>query len=63
MFKYVVAMAKELGIEVIVEGVETEYQLNILKNNNCDLAQGYFFDRPLPVNEFESKMDKPYPVI
>ena len=58
MFKYVVAMAKELGLECIAEGVETEDQVRILKDNHCELAQGYFFDRPLPVEEFEKRLDK-----
>lgn len=58
MFKYVVAMSKELGLECIAEGVETHEQLNILKKNNCPIAQGFYFDRPLPVDRFEEKLDK-----
>ncbi|MBQ7990438.1 MAG: EAL domain-containing protein [Oscillospiraceae bacterium] len=56
MFKYVVSMAKELGLECIAEGVETEHQVQILRDNCCELAQGFFFDRPLPVEEFEKKL-------
>ena len=56
MFKYVVAMAKELGLECIAEGVETIQQLNVLRENHCDLAQGFFFDQPLPVEEFEKRL-------
>ena len=57
MFKYVVAMAKELGLECIVEGVETAAQLQLLKDNDCDFAQGYLFDKPLPLDEFEKRLD------
>ena len=57
MFKYVVAMAKELGLECIAEGVETQQQVNILRENHCELAQGFFFDRPLPVEDFEKRLD------
>ena len=57
MFKYVVAMAKELGLECIVEGVETKAQLALLKENGCELAQGYLFDKPLPVGDFENRLD------
>lgn len=58
MFKYVVAMAKELGLETLAEGVETKNQIEILKNNNCNLAQGYYFDKPLPKNDFEERLDQ-----
>ena len=60
MFKYIVAMARELGIECIVEGVETEKQLEILRENNCEFAQGFYFDKPLPVREFETRMSQNY---
>ncbi|MBO7396218.1 MAG: EAL domain-containing protein [Ruminococcus sp.] len=58
MFKYLVAMAKELGLECIAEGVETENQVQMLRNNNCSLAQGYYFGKPLPSEEFEKKLDE-----
>lgn len=57
MFKHVIAMAKDLGLECIVEGVETPAQLAILHDNHCDLAQGFLFDKPLPVEEFEKRLD------
>lgn len=57
MFKHVVSMAKEMGLECIVEGVETPAQLEVLRDNNCELAQGYLFDKPMPVEEFEKRLD------
>ena len=57
MFKYVVAMSKELGLECIVEGVETPAQLELLRENGCELAQGYLFDKPLPLDVFEQRLD------
>ncbi len=56
MFKYVVAMAKELGLECIAEGVETKAQVEVLRENQCEFAQGYFFDKPLPLDEFEKRL-------
>ena len=58
MFKYVVAMANELGLECIAEGVETQKQVKVLQENKCLLAQGYYFDKPLPLEEFEDRLNK-----
>jgi EAL domain-containing protein (putative c-di-GMP-specific phosphodiesterase class I) len=41
-------LAHALGIEVIAEGVERSGQLEKLEAMGCDLAQGYYFSRPLP---------------
>ncbi|MBR5089460.1 MAG: GGDEF domain-containing protein [Ruminiclostridium sp.] len=57
MFRYVVGMAKAMGLECVAEGVETRKQIEILRENDCLIAQGYFFDKPLPVKEFEEKLD------
>lgn len=63
MFRYVVAMAKEMGLECIVEGVETPVQLEVLRKNHCELAQGFLFDKPLPLDEFEKRLDmQVYPI-
>ena len=56
MFKHVVSMARDLGLECVTEGVETHEQLELLRENNCDVAQGFFFDRPLQVEEFEERL-------
>ena len=58
MFKYVVAMAKDLGLECVAEGVETNQQVKVLRDNNCVFAQGFLFDKPLPLDEFEERIDK-----
>ena len=58
MFKYVVAMATHLGLTCITEGVETAAQVQLLRDSGCDLAQGFLFDRPLPVEEFEKRLSK-----
>lgn len=56
MLKYVISMAQELGLECIVEGVESIQQVELVKGCNCFRAQGYFFDKPLPVDIFESRL-------
>ena len=62
MFKHVVSMAKDIGLECITEGVETREQVELLKSNDCFIAQGFYFDKPLPVEEFEKKLGTVYAI-
>lgn len=50
---HTIGMAKDLHLQVIAEGVETKAHVDFLKNSNCDIAQGFYFARPMPVPEFE----------
>lgn len=47
----VVGLASRLGVATTAEGVETEEQLNIVRQEGCTQAQGYFFARPMPASE------------
>ncbi|MCG2634079.1 MAG: EAL domain-containing protein [Gammaproteobacteria bacterium] len=49
----VIALARNLGLKVVAEGVETQEQLDFLRAHNCDMIQGYFLSRPLPADRFE----------
>jgi len=42
----IIMLAHNLGLKVVAEGTETEEQINLLKQLNCEMAQGYFFSRP-----------------
>ena len=53
MYRHVVSMALEMGLECITEGVETSRQIEILRRNGCRIAQGFVFDKPLPLADFE----------
>ena len=48
----IIAMGHALSLEVIAEGVETEQQWYFLRDEGCDMAQGYYFSQPLPQKEF-----------
>lgn len=57
MLSHVISMAQEIGLECLVEGVENVDQIKFLKENNCYLAQGFFFDKPLNKADFESRLN------
>lgn len=66
----IIHMAKELEMEVLAEGVETDEELKLLQELKCDIVQGFLFDKPLPVYEFEKRLrarsyslDRPKPMI
>lgn len=52
----IIHMAKELEMEVLAEGVETQEELKLLKELKCDVVQGFLFDKPLPAAEFEKRL-------
>ncbi len=54
--KAIVSLGRELGIEVIAEGVETAGQVTYLREIGCDLFQGYHFARPAPIDEVERRL-------
>ncbi len=54
--KTIIAMAKNLNLEVIAEGVETQEQLDLLTQYECNEVQGYFYHRPAPANEIEAML-------
>jgi diguanylate cyclase (GGDEF)-like protein/PAS domain S-box-containing protein len=55
----VTKMAKALGLEVVAEGVETDEQLERIRNLGCRFAQGFLFSRPLPISEFTELLGRP----
>ena len=48
-----VSMSRQLGLKVVAEGVETKEQADFLKSINCDVAQGYYYSKPVTTDEFE----------
>ncbi|MEO2055346.1 MAG: EAL domain-containing protein [Nitrospira sp.] len=58
LVKAIITMAHALNLKVIAEGVEIESELVFLRDEGCDSAQGYYFSRPLMVDQFEDMMNK-----
>lgn len=50
-----ISLAKKLGMQIVAEGIETREQVDFLAKQNCDLIQGFYFAKPLPINEFEER--------
>ncbi|MGE7949271.1 EAL domain-containing protein [Lysinibacillus sp. NPDC093688] len=55
LVKTIIAIAKQLDLKVIAEGVEGDEEYHFLSEIGCDYAQGYFISRPLPVTDFKEK--------
>lgn len=56
LLEHTIALAKELGMHVTAEGVENESQVSFLQKLNCDSIQGYYYSKPLPLEEFSKKI-------
>jgi len=52
MIEKVIELGRELDMTVVAEGVETRDQLDFLRGKKCDIAQGYYFSKPLPGPDF-----------
>lgn len=52
VIRHTIAMAKALQLQIIAEGVETEEHVQFLKNSQCDIAQGFYFAKPMSLEEF-----------
>lgn len=59
IIRAIIAVAKNLNLEVLAEGVETQNQLNFLKNQKCNEIQGFYFSKPLTSKELENLMRHP----
>ena len=51
----IIDMAKKLEIKTVAEGIETKEQVEYLKEIGCDMIQGYYFEKPIQIKEFEEK--------
>ena len=59
LVKNIVGMIKDMELNSVAEGVETKEQMEFLKEVGCSVGQGYLFDKPLPVEEYENRQKNP----
>jgi EAL domain-containing protein (putative c-di-GMP-specific phosphodiesterase class I) len=57
----VISMGRSLKLRVVAEGVETQEELAFLQAHQCDEAQGYFFSRPVPPEQFAKLLESGIP--
>lgn len=56
ILKDIIHMAQQLGMDIITEGVEREDQLKFVNSAGCFIIQGFYYDRPMPVGDFEERL-------
>lgn len=56
--KILIDMAKELQLSTVIEGIETKQQIDFLKDQSCDVIQGYYYSPPLPQDQFDAWVDQ-----
>ncbi len=55
---FIVSLARQMELKLIAEGIETEHQLEFLKNIGCDIGQGFLFSKPVSEKDFEDLLQK-----
>ena len=58
VLKHIIQTAHDLGFKTLCEGIETKEHKNAVVEAGCDILQGYYFYRPMPVTQFENLFEK-----
>ena len=58
ILKNIIRTAHDLGFKTLCEGIETEENKKVVVDAGCDMLQGYYFYRPMPVTQLETLFDK-----
>lgn len=58
IIRNVIALCMDLKVDVVTEGIETWEQAEFIMQCGCQIAQGFYYSRPLPLNEFQAFADK-----
>ncbi|MBR3623748.1 MAG: EAL domain-containing protein, partial [Selenomonadaceae bacterium] len=60
ILKFIMDLSKALTMDVIVEGVETKDQLDVIASLGCHKIQGYYFGRPMPKDDFMRTLEEQF---
>lgn len=60
VLKNIISMCKDLKLNIVSEGIETQQQIDFVTSCGCDICQGFFFSEPLTISEFNAYADKHY---
>lgn len=55
--RYTIQMTQAIGLDLVAEGVETKDQAEFLSDCGCDIAQGFYYAKPMPLEDFNKKME------
>ncbi|MGH8615792.1 MAG: EAL domain-containing protein, partial [Gammaproteobacteria bacterium] len=58
LLRQIIQLAHAMNLKVVAEGVESRQDFTFLADNQCDLAQGYYFHKPLPVAEIGKLLEE-----
>ncbi len=53
IISHTISMSKDIGLDLVAEGVETKEQAEFLHNCGCDVAQGFYYSKPVPLGDFD----------
>ena len=55
LLRHIISLAKELGFVCLAEGAESRIQIDRLHDLGCEIIQGYYYSKPIPIDEYEEK--------
>ena len=53
-----IRVTQAIGLDMVAEGVETKDQADFLSECGCDIAQGFYYAKPMPLEDFNNKLQK-----
>ncbi|WP_279222357.1 EAL domain-containing protein [Roseburia sp. AM59-24XD] len=56
MVRYMIRVTQAIGLDMVAEGVETKDQADFLSECGCDIAQGFYYAKPMPLEDFNKKL-------